>query len=329
MKRRYLLSIGAIALTLGLLLTANYLYRGYGEARVASEFHFTVTADPRSQLTRWDYLLVAMNDNVGGPGAFHVSPGDIDPKDNPQLLRDKINLRHGTDAIWYPGIGNHEAETPADMTWLRDEYNVGHGDRSALKTFTHKDGPVTCKETTYSWDFGNAHFVMLNQYWDGNSDIGTDGDIMPALYDWLKADLDANTQPVVFVFGHEPAFPFHRHVSNSLDKYPDNRDAFWALLEDKGVCAFICGHTHVYSKYQNSAGGTWQIDVGNAGNASKKHLDTQTFANITVTATSVRYDIWKSTTVGSSEFMLFDTWTEPIGPKIALEPVASNRMANP
>jgi len=329
MTHRYRSSIWAVCLAVGSVFSVTFWHYAYGRfsdaalpVSVTEDFHFTVTADPRDEVARWNRVMAAIVSNVGDEGAFHISPGDIDPL---QPIRDGIDTNLGSSAIWYPGVGNHEKETGADMTWIRNEYNNGNGVRTPLKDFTNQDGPSSSKETTYSWDHGNAHFIMLNQYWDGTSDIGTDGDIVQALYDWLAADLDANTQPVVFVFGHEPAFPFHRHVGDSLDKYPARRDAFWNLLETKGVYAFFCGHTHVYSKYQNSVDGVWQVDVGNAGNDSSSAPDTQTFANVIVTATSVQYDIWKSTTMGGPTFTLSDTWTEPIGPKIVLDPVAIDR----
>jgi len=312
----------AVTLDIGVAGTANISTSNDGgllnitvPVKVATGFNFTATADPRDKITRWDLLLAAININIGGPGVFHVSAGDIDPL---QPLRDTIDARFGPASIWFPGIGNHEAETAADMVWIRDEYNNGNGVRTPLKNYTNQDGPASSVETTYTWDHGNAHFVMLNQYWDGISDTGTDGDIVPALYDWLAADLAANVRPVVFVFGHEPAYPFHRHVGESLDKYPANRDAFWNLLEAHGVHAFVCGHTHVYKRYQPNPGGTWQIDVGNAGNSSSDWPDEQTFLNITVTDTEVVYDIWRSVAIGSGTYTLEDTWTEPIGPRLVV-----------
>lgn len=322
----------AITLDIGVAGTANIstsndsgLANAVVPVKVAAGFNFTATADPRDKITRWDLLLAAINTNIGGPGVFHVSAGDIDPL---QPLRDAIDARFGPATIWFPGIGNHEAETAADMVWLRDEYKNGNGVRTPLKNYTNQDGPVSTVETTYSWDHGNAHFVMLNQYWDGVSDTGTDGDVIPALRDWLAADLAANVQPVVFVFGHEPAYPFHRHVGDSLDKYPANRDAFWSLLEANGVHAFVCGHTHVYKRYQPNPGGTWQIDVGNAGNVSSDWPDEPTFLNVTVTDTEVVYDIWRSVAIDSGTYTLEDTWTEPIGPKIGLAPTSLARTVD-
>ena len=54
-----------------------------------------------------------------------------------------------------------------------------------------------CEETTYSFDYDNAHFVVLNVYCDENSDIDTsaDGEISDHLYDWLVLDLEATTKP--------------------------------------------------------------------------------------------------------------------------------------
>ncbi len=274
-------------------------------AAMGQPFHFTVTADPRSQHAKFGNTLAAINSLVGGPGAFHVSPGDVDQTipDN----RAQIDTYFGAAALWYPGVGNHEAETALDMTWLRTEYNTGNAGRAALKLSTNQDGPATSLETTYSWDFGNAHFIQLNEYWDGSNDVGTNGDVVAALQTWLAADLAANTKPYVFVFGHEPAFPYNRHLSDSLNAYPANRDAFWQLLEDNDVHAYFVGHTHVYSKHQgdkNNVGDVWQIDVGAAGNGS-----IETFVDVTVTGTEVTYDVYNNS---GGTWHRYEGWSEPI-----------------
>jgi cysteine-rich repeat protein len=64
--------------------------------------------------------------------------------------------------------------------------------------------------TTYSFDYKNAHFVVVNQYHD-DPNYPTDnpvGCIRPALMSWIEADLAATSQPVKFVFGHEPAWSY-------------------------------------------------------------------------------------------------------------------------
>jgi hypothetical protein len=81
-------------------------------------------------------------------------------------------------------------------------------------------------------------------YYDGKRDRGVNGDVVVELHSWLVADLTSNSKPVVFVFGHEPAFPQPdqdsgriRHQYDSLNANQFNRDRFWSTLVDHGVTA--------------------------------------------------------------------------------------------
>ncbi len=231
-----------------------------------AEFRFTVTADPQGNTTGFGNVLAAINNVVSGPGTFHITVGDlIFVTGDISKSRDVIDQYFGQDYLWYVLTGNHDV---ADIDWLRDEYQNGNGKRTPLKQFTLKNGPAGTEETTFSWDHENAHFVFLNEFWDGVSDTGADGDIVPELYEWLASDLAANQQPLTFVFGHEPAFPYIRHIGDSLDAHPEHRDAFWQLLEDYDVTAYICGHTHYYSAHrgnEDGVGHVWQINPASSG----------------------------------------------------------------
>ena len=228
---------------------------------------FAVTADMREYTETGGFRDVCERIAWGGPGDFMISPGDIDP---PGQVYNTIISCLGADYIWYPVVGNHESETPSDMTWLRS-FNVGGNTLPGIVN-TGPDGTV---ETTYSFDYENVHFVILNEYFDGGtgagSDVGTDGDVVSELRTWLESDLQASTQPVKIVIGHEPAYPLPdeengrlRHEDDSLNSHPGNRDLFWDLLSTKGVEAYLCGHTHNYSSTQFEVDGVWQIDVGHA-----------------------------------------------------------------
>jgi len=235
-------------------------------------FTFFATADMREYsgpgtYDNSDYFRGACEAiDAMGAGAFMVSPGDIDPPDDVRYTIDQIL---GTDYLWYPVVGNHEAETSSDMAYLR-AYDLdpnGGAPPNIVST-----GPTNGVETNYSFDYENAHFVVINEYYDGFSDVGTDGDVLDSLYEWLQADLAATTQQHVFVFGHEPAYPQPdedngrlRHEDDSLNKYPVTRDRFWNLLRDQGVIAYICGHTHNYSAYYYD--GVWQLDAGHSRGA--------------------------------------------------------------
>ena len=107
-----------------------------------------------------------------------------------------------------------------------------------------------------------AHFSVINEYFDGSSDIGVDpppsdalaGTISSATYAWLEADLEAasaRSPAYIFVVGHEPAYPLPdaangrlRHRGDSLDAHPAEVESFMALLRSYSVTAYICGHTH-------------------------------------------------------------------------------------
>ncbi|MGQ9616007.1 MAG: metallophosphoesterase family protein [Spirochaetota bacterium] len=197
----------------------------------------------------------------GGRSDFMVSAGDFDP---PQKTYSTIQEYIDQNYKWYPVVGNHELESSSYMEWLRGYNSGGFKLPNIVKT-----GPPGCKETTYSFDYGTAHFIILNEYCDGISDSGTDGDIVNALYNWLMDDLEANSKPIIFVFGHEPAYPMPdaesvrlRHTKDSLNKYENNSDRFWNTLSSYGVIAYICGHTHNYSAVKIN--GVWQIDSGHA-----------------------------------------------------------------
>ena len=201
--------------------------------------------------------------NVGG-AALVISPGDIDPPSGIKWTLDQV-LSSGVQ--WYPAVGNHEAETPEDMEWLRGYDWDANG--PGLPPNVVRIGPAGCPDTTYSFDYANVHFAVLNEYCDTGGDTATDGDIPDHLYDWLATDLAETSQQHLFVIGHEPAFPQPdedngrlRHVGDSLDVHPEHRDRFWNLLRERGVRAYIAGHTHNYSAVQID--GVWQIDGGHA-----------------------------------------------------------------
>jgi hypothetical protein len=259
------------------------------------QFMFAVTADMRnysgpeydsSQYFRGACEAIATR----GRGAFMVSPGDIDPTTDVHWT---ITSTLGTTYTWYPVVGNHElpgagneSYSGSNMDWLR--------------SYDYEDvnpGPAGCPETTYSFDYQNAHFVMLNEYCDTGGDTVRDGDVPNHLYDWLVADLSATDKTHTFVFGHEPAYPQPdadngrtRHVGDSLDQHPTNRDRFWNLLRDERVIAYVCGHTHGYSAVEIDS--VWQLDAGHARGKGDTGARS-TFVTINVDANGVTFKAYR------------------------------------
>jgi predicted phosphodiesterase len=249
-------------------------------------FSFSVTSDVRQNSLDdpKQYRGVCEAIAALGPGAFMTSPGDFDPAER---ILENIRKWIGPDYPWYPGIGNHElpgqgseSSYGANMNWLR-HYIL----EDAALTDIMNWGPPGCIETTYSFDYQNAHFIMLNEYFNGNKDTGTNGDVVDALYNWLKDDLARNDKPFILIFGHEPAFPqpdmdtgASRHNSDSLNMHRQNRDRFWRLLSLYGVAAYFCGHTHIYNSYFYD--GVWQMNSGQASGESAEYPSTFLMVNV-------------------------------------------------
>jgi hypothetical protein len=294
------------ALVLAFLLAANYASTGQStpaqDIAASDAFSFAVAADMREYAGpgRYDtpqYFRGAAQAIAALHPDFLVVPGDLDPVPGVHWT---ITQTLGAAYPWYPLVGNHELPGEGDETNYGDNMRV-------LRTFDYgvvNPGPAGCPTTTYSFDYANAHFVMLNEYCDAAGDTATNGDIPDPLYDWLAADLSAADSEHIFVFGHEPAYPQPdadngrlRHQYDSLNEHPANRDRFWALLRDRRVTAYICGHTHNYSAVQID--GVWQIDAGHARGLGDDEARS-TFVIVYVDDGLVRFHAWRDDSQGGA-----------------------------
>jgi len=164
-------------------------------------------------------------------------------------------------------VGNHEAEKPEDMSDIPAKFS-GYPDWNLM------GGPDGTLETTYSYDVGDIHVVTVNQYWNGlggpdaNDHLfkygGGDGGYIPdALFEWIKDDLRSSTKPYKIIVAHEPGYPVDRHIGDSLDADPDNRDRFFNLLRTERVIAYYTSHTHNY--YVTEHDGVFEVNTGVCG----------------------------------------------------------------
>ena len=225
--------------------------------------------------------------------AFMIQTGDFDHTyQTDDIIKDKM----GSSFVWYPVIGNHDLSA-SDVSYVKN---------TIFPTLPNivRQGPSGTQRTTYSFDYQNAHFVALNEYWNGSNETGTDGDIVPALRNWLANDLAQTDKQHIFVMGHEPAYPEVRHVGDSLDKYPANRNAFWNVLKQYGVKSFHVGHTHYYKG--KNYGGVWEVDAG----ACRGHQSSydRVIVYVWVQDYSVRYRVIKAAKNDTS-FHLHTEWT--------------------
>lgn len=248
-------------------------------------------------------------------GAFAMTAGDVGHAGG---IRKVIDECIGVNYPWYVAVGNHDVRSDR-IASLRA---LNPGGKSLPNIVNH--GPPNCKETTYSFRYENCHFVILNQYYDGKSDIGykTSGangeaNICDTLYNWLEADLEtAWADPQVqhiFVTAHEPLYYatdrdsiLRIDLSNKYDlgRDPKNRDRFWNLLKRKRVLAFFCGHHHQFRAHRMDENDVWQVlsawgrgcDPTNASDRWK-HVKC-TFIKVTVNDDTVVYYAYRGPRYG-------------------------------
>jgi len=267
------------------------------EPAAESGFVFFVAADMRDysapKYRGPGYFLSACEAMKTLGGEFLVSPGDLDPA---QSASEVIAQVFGPQFPWYPALGNHDLGKK-DLAWLRAA-NAG----GAKLPGVVRKGPPGAEETMYAFDHNDAHFVVINEYYDGLSDHARGGDISDAVYLWLSQDLAANVKPFVFVFGHEPAFPQPdidtgkiRHGETSLNDNLEHRDRFWKLLAKHKVTAYICGHSH--TTCAKKIDGVWQLDSGHARGKGDNSIPS-TFLRIGVGGGEARFEIYRSDRAG-------------------------------
>ncbi len=275
----------------------------------AQQIKFSATADNR-YYSGFSDVLDEIKLRAGGPGEFMVSAGDTDRCAN---TWGALATAFDANFMWYPVMGNHEKPGAGresyggeNMDYLRS-YDLG----------TVNYGPTGTTNTTYSFDAGPVHVVSLNEYWVGGTTppfvdhIGY-GDVVPQLRTWLDNDLANTTKKWKIVVGHEPAYPQPdedggdaRHVGDSLDASPSNRNAFWSVLENHDVVAYLTGHTHRFSHYQPPGSDVWQIDLAEARGIGKY----DTFMIVTADESEIKFDVYRS--LNTPQFSLTDSWTVP------------------
>lgn len=124
----------------------------------------------------------------------------------------------------YPLRGNHEDDARNNQTVWNRVFSGNY--------LLPQNGPSNEENLTYSFIHKNALFIGLDDY----------ANIHTVNQQWLNEQLAANTNPHVFVFGHEAAFKvFH---TDCLDDSVDARNTFWQSLANAGVKVYFCGHDH-------------------------------------------------------------------------------------
>lgn len=246
-----------------------------------SDLHFHIAGLPEEALQGSAARLLQ-----DGPGEFIITGGDYDNFPNTEKAMEQYLLQplreRGIAYPWFAAVGNHDPEWTAN-NWKENNDGSGRNikdiiarnrkmeavitpgpgaERSSLEEYK----PDGAQWTTFSFDYSNCHLVILDFYSARDFENRTLGQADPALVDWLEADLAATKQPLIFVFGHEPALAFDGVAQPGADPAPidptdrmdGERERFWQVLQsDERVVAYVCGHTHRYGLIRDGA--LWQL----------------------------------------------------------------------
>ncbi len=141
----------------------------------------------------------------------------------------------------YPCVGNH------------DYANSGYQSASALGTGHAYFSLFTCPanaeaggipsgtEKYYSYNYGNAHFIVLDSY-------GALNQSGSPMYNWLQADLAANSQRWTVAYWHHPPYSMGTHSSDADIESFTMRQNIVTLLESYNVDMVLSGHSHDYER---------------------------------------------------------------------------------
>jgi hypothetical protein len=127
------------------------------------------------------------------------------------------------------------------------------------------NGPEHLKGKVYSFDYGEVHFVMLNQS-DEKSRLS---DIVNEEKEWLEQDLQNTNKKWKVVVFHQP---FHKNETSTTDN--SDREAFVPIFDKYHVDVVFSGQEQIYARshplYNNeivaqAALGTIYVTSGKSG----------------------------------------------------------------
>jgi hypothetical protein len=184
----------------------------YGDTRTHPELHNAV-AGQVDTLFKSDPGYQTLNLFVGD----FVNAGDIPSSWDEELFSPEFkNIRTELANIAVlPVMGNHEGSGKLFSQYFPMPFVAAH---------------------YWSFDYGPAHCVMLDQY-TGYGEGSKQ-------YDWLKADLAGTTKLWKFVVLHEPGWSAGGGHDDNLTVQKDIQP----LLKKYGVAAVFAGHNHYYAR---------------------------------------------------------------------------------
>ncbi len=264
----------------GLNPGTKYIYRvgregswsealSFTTAADTEKFEFLYMGDVQSGYTQWGSTLNSVYQTYPQI-KFALLGGDLtDNGDDENEWGQFLDAATGVFSLIpvMPTLGNHDGSMYLNFFALPE------------------NGPVGLKREFYSFDYGNAHFVVLDTR--NNTD--------ERVKQWLQEDLQAATKKWKFVVFHMPAYPAtydYKEIDKSI------RANWIPILEQNRVDMVFVGHQHQYMRTHPIFQGEVQTSpaaygivyvMGNAG--SKTYTGSGEFPYIAVERTGSNYQI--------------------------------------
>ncbi len=264
----------------GLLPDTTYVYRfgsegawseslSFTTAAATENFNFLYLGDVQEGYAEWGNMLDAINENYPDI-KFSLLGGDLtdlgyDANDWGQFMEAAGKMFSEIPLL--PTLGNHDGSMYLNFFALP------------------VNGPTDLQKEFYSFDYGNAHFVVLNSNNNTNA----------AAKQWLQEDLQNTEKKWKFALFHHPAYPAFDDNKTIDDSIREN----WVpILEQNQVDIVFVGHQHEYMRTHPIYQGEVQTDpaaygivyvMGNAG--SKTYGGGADFPYIAMEQTGSSYQV--------------------------------------
>ncbi len=182
--------------------------------------------------------------------AFLMHTGDhVDHGDNFKQWKWLFNSASANlmSSVLMPTAGNHEE----------------HGEYALDKNFIISNVPEqdTLTGVYYSFDYNNAHFIVLNSNEDEDNGFSAEQ------IEWMKADAKASDAEWKFVMLHKAPYSNGSHYDD--DDVISIREQLSVLMPELGIDMVLQGHDHVYLRTDamnsNEVVEVYEMNVNNSG----------------------------------------------------------------
>lgn len=140
-------------------------------------------------------------------------------------------------SVTWPAFGNHDNHSASSGSQTGPYY-----DMFSLPKNAEAGGVASGTEAYYSFDYANAHFIVLDS-------SGTNRAVDAPMHKWLQADLQAATSADwIIALWHHPPYSKGAHNSDTEIELVQMRQNYLPLLEKYGVDLVLTGHSHSYER---------------------------------------------------------------------------------